>query len=260
MNQFVGAAFLHIRSSVLHSVRTAMVRDDQVGWVVSGRKRLRAPSGEVQFTAGQALLLARATQWDIVNEPAADANYEARVIGFAPHTIERFYDRFGQFTAAPPVQACASSEADADFLTVCSRAMAALLEPDMSDAMREHRVLEVLLLLAERGLVFAPPRELTWEDRVCRVVRQRPHASWTVDDLAQAFHLSASTLQRRLALEGTSASRCVREVRLETAMALLQGTDFQVSDIAMRCGYESHSRFTSAFRQRFGYAPSHLRP
>ena len=58
----------------------------------------------------------------------------------------------------------------------------------------------------------------------------------------------------------TSASRCVREVRLEAAMALLQGTGLQVSEIAARCGYDSHSRFSAAFRERFGYAPSHLRP
>jgi transcriptional regulator GlxA family with amidase domain len=43
------------------------------------------------------------------------------------------------------------------------------------------------------------------------------------------------------------------------AMSLLQGTSLQVSEIALRCGYDSHSRFTAAFRQRFGYPPSHLR-
>ena len=77
----------------------------------------------------------------------------------------------------------------------------------------------------------------------------------TVDTLAQAFHLSASSLQRRLAEEGTTASRCVREARLLTAMALLQGSDLQVSEIAVRCGYQSHSRFTAAFRQRFSGSP-----
>jgi AraC-like DNA-binding protein len=181
-------------------------------------------------------------------------------MGFAPQTVERFHDRFGQFSAVPAVQGCASTDADDSFVATFSRATAALLEPDVSDAMREHRALEVLLLLAERGIVFSPLRELDWADRVHRLVSQRPHAAWTVDELARAFHLGPSTLQRRLGEEGTSASRCVREVRLESAMALLQGTDLQVSEIAARCGYDSHSRFSAAFRQRFGYAPSHLRP
>ena len=47
--------------------------------------------------------------------------------------------------------------------------------------------------------------------------------------------------------------------RLEASMALLQSSSLQVSEIAARCGYDSHSRFSAAFRQRFGYAPSHLR-
>ncbi len=260
MSPFVGVTTQLIRTRVSHLVRTVTVRDDQVGWVVSGRKRLCTPSGETRYAAGQAFIMACATQWDMINEPVAGGYYEARLMGFAPQTVERFHDRFGQFSALPAVQGCASTDADDTFVATFGHARAALSEPDVSDAVREHRALEVLLLLAERGIVFSPPRELRWADRVHRLVSQRPHAAWAVDDLARAFHLSASTLQRRLGQEGTSASRCVREVRLESAMALLQGTGLQVSEIAARCGYDSHSRFTAAFRQRFGYAPSHLRP
>lgn len=260
MRVLAGLTTQLIRTRVPHLVRTATVRDDQVGWVVSGRKCLRTPGGEKWFAARQVFIMARATQWDLVNEPVAGGYYEARLMGFAPQTVERFRDRFGQFSAVPAVQGCASTDADDDFVATFGRATTALLEPDVSDAMREHRALEVLLLLAERGIVFSVFRELDWADRVHRLVSQRPHAAWTVDELARAFHLSPSTLQRRLSKEGTSVSRCVREVRLESAMALLQGTDLQVSEVAARCGYDSHSRFTAAFRQRFGYAPSHLRP
>jgi AraC-like DNA-binding protein len=260
MSLFVGVTTQLIRTRVPHLVRTATVRDDQVGWVVSGRKRLCTPGGETRFAARQVFTMARATQWDMVNEPVAGGYYEARLMGFAPQTVERFHDRFGQFSAVPPVQGCASTDADDSFVATFDRATTALLESDVSDAMREHRALEVLLLLAERGIVFSPLRELGWADRVHRLVSQRPHAAWTVDELARAFHLSPSTLQRRLGEEGTSASRCVREVRLESALAMLQGTGLQVSEIAARCGYDSHSRFSAAFRERFGYAPSHLRP
>lgn len=260
MSLFIGVTTQLIRTRVPHLVRTATVRDDQVGWIVSGRKRLCKPGGEARFAAKQVFIMARATQWDMVNEPEPGGYYEARLMGFAPETVERFHDRFGQFSALPALQGCASTDADDNFMATFDRAATALLEPGVSDAMREHRALEVLLLLAERGIVLSPLRELDWADRVHRLVSQRPHAAWTVDELARAFHLSPSTLQRRLGAEGTSASRCVREVRLETAMALLQGTELQVSEIAGRCGYDSHSRFSATFRERFGYAPSHLRP
>jgi AraC-like DNA-binding protein len=260
MSQFAGITSQRIRTRVPHLVRTATVRDDLVGWVVSGRKRLCTPSGEMRYATGQIFIMARATQWDVINEPAPGAHYEAQLMGFAPQTVAQFHDRFGQFSAMPAVQGCASTDADDTFLATFGHATAALLASDMSDAVREHRALEVLLLLAERGIVFSPPSQLRWADRVHRLVSQRTHAAWSVEELAHAFHVSPSTLQRRLAEEGTSANRCVREARMESAMALLQGTGLQVSDIAARCGYDSHSRFTAAFRQRFGYAPSRMRP
>ncbi|MBT9504017.1 MAG: helix-turn-helix transcriptional regulator [Burkholderiaceae bacterium] len=261
MNLFSGASAQRIFTRVSHTVRTATVRDDLVGWVVSGRKRLATPSGETRFAPGQVFVIPRSTQWDMINEAAPGGHYEARLMSFAPQLVERFHERFGQFAGVPAVQSCASSAADEAFLATFGHATAALNEPVASQAVREHRALEVLLLLSERGLVFAPARELAWADRVHRLVGQRPHAGWTVDEVASAFHASASTLQRRLADEGTSVSRCVREVRLEAAMVLLQqGAGLQVSEIAARCGYDSHSRFSAAFRQRFGFAPSHLRP
>ena len=56
--------------------------------------------------------------------------------------------------------------------------------------------------LAEAGLVFAPPGELGWAERVRRLIGPSPQADWTVERLAAAFSTSASTLQRRLAQEG----------------------------------------------------------
>jgi hypothetical protein len=169
------ATIHHIRTRVSHLVRPVTVRDDLVGWVLSGRKRLSSALGDLRFETGQVFVVARNTQWDIHNDAALRGDYEARLIAFSTQTVERFHECFGQFAAVPPVQG------------------------------------------------------------------------------------SASTLQRRLGEEGESVSASVREVRLQVAMSLLQGTGLQVSEIALRCGYDSHSRFTAAFRQRFGYPPSHLR-
>lgn len=260
MGSFREASAQTISTAVSHCVRTAVVRDDLVGCVLSGRKRLITPAGEVQFGSGQVFVLPRLTQWDMLNEPKPGGRYEARLINFTPSLIERFYDRFGQFTATASLQGCASSIADEEFSTTFNHALAALESDESSHAIREHRALEVLLLLAERGLVFSATRDLAWADRVRRLVSQRPQTNWALCDVAAAFHLSPSTLQRRLAEESASFSQCVRETRLETAMALLQDSGLQVSEVAARCGYDSHSRFSAAFRERFGFTPSHLRP
>lgn len=260
MTATAGACAHLISTPVPHCVRTITPRDDLVGWVVAGRKRLGTPQGSTHIGPGQVFVIPRATQWDMDNQPAPGGRYVARIIGFAPPLVELFHQRFGQFAGTPAVQGCASTVADDAFAATFGHALAALQDAEASEAVRAHRALEVLLLLAERGLVLAPAHELGWADRVRRLVGQRPHAAWTVDEVASAFHLSPSTLQRRLAEEGAAVRQCVREVRLETALGLLQGTELQVSAIAARCGYDSHSRFSAAFRERFGFAPSHLRP
>jgi AraC-like DNA-binding protein len=254
------AAALVISTTVHHRIQTATVRDDMVGWVMSGRKRLIRPQGGMDFRQGEVFVIPRATHWEIVNDPAPQGRYVARILTFSPALVALFHQRFGQFAAHPALQGCANLNPPTQFTDTLSRAASILEDATASPALQQHRTLEVLLLLAENGLVFAPAHELGWADRVRRLVGQRPQAAWALDEMAKAFNLSTSTLQRRLAEEGASASQCLREVRLETALTLLQSTALQVSDIAARCGYESHSRFSAAFRERFGFTPSQLRP
>jgi transcriptional regulator GlxA family with amidase domain len=40
---------------------------------------------------------------------------------------------------------------------------------------------------------------------------------------------------------------------------MLQTSDLSVGEVAQHCGWESHSRFTAAFQQRWGVAPSVVR-
>jgi AraC-like DNA-binding protein len=254
-------AFAHILStSVAHRVRTSVVRDDMLGYIVSGSKRLLRPGESEEYQTGEFFLIARGTQWDMVNDSAPQGQYVAHVLLLTPALIELFHERFAQFAALLPLAACAKIGQDKTLHTAYARAFASLTDTQVSSALSQHRLLELLLMLAERGLVFSRASGLSWADRVRRMVAQRPHDAWTVNQLATSFNLSASTLRRRLDSEGSTVSDCVREVRLETALLLLQSTMLPVSDIAYRSGYASHSRFSAAFRERFGFTPSHLRP
>lgn len=254
------ALSLQIATAVHHRIHTVTVRMDSVGWVVSGTKHLVTPAGGHRYPSGQVFVLPRAAQWEVVNDPAPHGRYVARLLCFAPELVEQFHCRFGQFAALAPVQGCAGLAADAAFEGSYMRAVSALEDGASSQALREHRALEVLLLLAEAGIVFAPPGELGWAERVRRLVGPSPQADWSVERIAGAFGTSASTLRRRLAQEGETVGQCLRDVRLETGLMLLQSSPLQVSEIAARCGYESHSRFSAAFRERFGFPPSQLRP
>ena len=254
------ALSLQISTTAHHRIHTAIVRMDSVGWVVSGTKHLVTAGGSHRFPRGQVFVLPRAAQWEVINDPAPQGRYVARLLCFAPELVEQFHRLHGQFAAIAPVQGCAGLAADAAFEDSYMRAVTALEDEASSQALQAHRALEVLLLLAEAGIVFAPPGELGWAERVRRLVGPSPQADWTLDRIASAFGASPSTLQRRLAQEGETVSQCLRDVRLETGLMLLQSSGLQVSEIASRCGYASHSRFSAAFRERFGFPPSQLRP
>lgn len=254
------ALSLQIATTVHHRIHTFKVRMDSVGWVVSGTKHLLTPGGGHRYPSGRVFVLPRGAQWEVVNDPAPQGRYVARLLCFAPELVAQFHRQFGQFAALPPVQGCADLAAGAALQDTYMHAVAALESEASSQALRKHRALEVLLLLAESGMVFAPPGELGWAERVRRLIGPSPQADWTLGRIAAAFAISASTLQRRLAQEGETVRQCLRDVRLETGLVLLQSSALQVSEIAGRCGYASHSRFSAAFRARFGFPPSQLRP
>jgi AraC family transcriptional regulator len=58
---------------------------------------------------------------------------------------------------------------------------------------------------------------------------------------------------------GESPKSYATRVRLERAQHLLCRTDSAVGDVAAACGFESHSAFSRAFRQRFGVSAIHSR-
>ncbi|TAK83689.1 MAG: AraC family transcriptional regulator [Aquabacterium sp.] len=241
-----------------HRISTLTLREDALVLVRQGRKSLIGAGGTLVAERGQVLLVARGTQWDVVNDPAGQPCYEALALGFGDALVREQWQRL----AAPGTPALDGARVlahDPDVSEAAQRAARFLQARSVSEAVQRHRLAEVLLLLAERGLHFRPLDELGWDDRVRRLVAQRPEADWSVETLAGAFNLSASTLRRRLDGCGASVAALVREVRLEVALALLQTTRRPIGEIAQRCGWESHSRFTAAFQERWGFAPSVLR-
>jgi len=91
-------------------------------------------------------------------------------------------------------------------------------------------------------------------------VLARPAAPWAVADAAQASGLSVRTLQRRFRAElGIGFRRWLGLARLHHAVDLLADPALEVGDVALRCGYDSPSAFTRAFRQQLGVSPTRWR-
>ena len=240
-----------------YRLSTLTVRDDLLVIVLKGCKGLHTSQSVLTASQSEGVMIARGTQWDVVNDPMGSSQYEALVLSFGDVLIRQFNELYPLTHLA-----CVS---DAKVLTVDEALRDAMLRMLPSDrytlppALLTHRAIEVLLLLSLRGFRFAPPQALSWNDKVRRLVAQRPHADWSVEVLCQMFHLSESTLRRRLKSAGVTLAGLVREVRLEVALGMLQTTSYQVGEVAQRCGWDSHSRFSAAFHARWGVTPSIVR-
>ena len=82
----------------------------------------------------------------------------------------------------------------------------------------------------------------------------------TIEELSRMFHINATTLKEAFKTEyGTSLAAHIKEHRMEKAATLLRESGMSVAEIAKIVGFESRSRFTTAFRERYGVLPSEYR-
>lgn len=79
----------------------------------------------------------------------------------------------------------------------------------------------------------------------------------SVQRMADALHVSRATLARRYARSaGETPIDALRRQRLERARGLLARAEGNVSEVAYAVGYASLAAFSSAYRERYGHAPS----
>lgn len=82
----------------------------------------------------------------------------------------------------------------------------------------------------------------------------------TIDRLSRMFHINPTTLKEAFKAEyGMSLAAHIKEHRMEKAASLLRETQMSVSEVAGAVGFESHSQFTTAFKEKYGLLPSEYR-
>jgi AraC-like DNA-binding protein len=83
-----------------------------------------------------------------------------------------------------------------------------------------------------------------------------------VENIALDVHMSPTKLKAIFkSVFGSSMLQYHKEKNIQLAMQLIQKSDLQIKNIAVTTGYDSASKFTAAFKKRFGILPSEvLRP
>ncbi|MBP6123799.1 MULTISPECIES: helix-turn-helix domain-containing protein [Providencia] len=101
--------------------------------------------------------------------------------------------------------------------------------------------------------------ENRWLDSLTQWLELRLHLPISCEDIATAFCISVSTLQRKIKSETQlTAMQFLLQKRMEAAGSLLL-TNSTVEQIALSVGYDSHSAFSQAFRKFYGKTPIEYR-
>ena len=88
-----------------------------------------------------------------------------------------------------------------------------------------------------------------------KLTGQRP----TIEDIADALHISSRTIQRRLQKEGSSFQRLLEEARHQLARQYLNNSVLELNEAAYLLGYNDANSFVRAFRTREGVPPARWR-
>ena len=106
-------------------------------------------------------------------------------------------------------------------------------------------------------------RELRLEDsmpeHIVLLLRKPGNAHLDLNGVAEQFHVSVRTLQRRLDKLGVQFRDLRDQARFEEAKAMLAHTALPIAEIAWRLGYAESASFSSAFKRWSNVAPSDYR-
>ncbi|MCW4352650.1 AraC family transcriptional regulator [Hoyosella sp. YIM 151337] len=112
-------------------------------------------------------------------------------------------------------------------------------------------------------LAIAPPDERSTPPhpgmvrRVLTALNDDPARPWTAADMAEIAGTSVRRMQETFAqYVGSTPLTCLMDVRLDRAHRELLSGGVTVTEVAARWGFSHPSRFSAAYRRRYGQTPS----
>ncbi|CAI0754146.1 Urease operon transcriptional activator [Serratia quinivorans] len=228
--------------------------------VQQGHKRVRWQQREVVAHSGELLIIDGGQTVDIVNEPSEEGVFSCQLLTCDPLLL-----------TAPPAQVETQPTTAFDAVLALRNLPCALMHSfettSLALALRHrfpavimrHKMLEILLWLKQFNISFIHNEARNLTQQVRRCLATDPHNIWTAAEVADTLSMSEVMLRRKLSAENNSLRNLMIDVRMSSALALLQSTDWPISIIAQHVGYESSSRFAERFRKRFGFAPTAIR-
>lgn len=227
--------------------------------VLSGAKTLYDHGKPVTADAGSVLTVPAPGSYDLRNAPdPRSRKYEALIIPFSTNLLDQLIRAHGFLHEVRQGDVAVLKFEPNDTL---HRSIAHYLTTVGNPKLLNHRLMEILLILVGKNpklLSYAlqPPG---WSQRVRAVLSQDLTHPWEVAEVCKRLATSESTLRRNLRSEDTSFRTLLHDLRLTSALVQLMQTSLPIYRIAFDCGYQSVSRFTKNFHERFGLPPRQFR-
>ena len=211
--------------------------------ILEGSKEVVSMGRQRRFSAGTALVLPAGWRGDVVNDPDPQTGvYRAIFIAFPNELTRRAAKAF------PPCRISCQTELTLDPLLAAAinHAGQGIANGNVPVPLLEHRLLEILMVLAVRGALPGLPE--TTAEAVRALVRWQPDRAWTADLIAGELGTSNATLRRRLSREGASLRDVMASERVALAKTLLAEDGLSLREAALATGYRSPRRFTDRLR------------
>jgi AraC family transcriptional regulator len=99
-----------------------------------------------------------------------------------------------------------------------------------------------------------------WSERVKLLLAKQPEAKLSLAEIARKVYCSPFHLSRIFrATVGSSIHQYQVRLRLALALGRLAEGSENLTELGLALGFSSHSHFTAAFQQAFGFSPSNFR-
>ena len=255
-----GMGIFHCHS--IQKLREIPIYYPSIVLVLSGNKQIILNEQEQKIPAGNILLLPAEFSLWMENQPDTQQGvFLSLAISFSPQVLDSFYKIYPQQITSSKTQIIWQAKAPENVLLAMQQWFQWCQQHPIDDTIATHRQLEILLLLAQAGLVnnLLYAKHPQWKTRVAQIINMNLSHAWKIQEIAEKLNVSESTLRRHLQNESSNFREILEENRLVAGLSLLQETHWTIQQIAQVVGYQSQSRFCDRFKQRFGMTPSALK-